>query len=549
MKWLHKFGIAIVLMGFLGTLIYGTRNITAQSTSEKPRPTPELFNTGKSIFEKQCAVCHGTRGAGDGKAAYLLYPKPRDFTRNEFRLISTNQMLATDEDLFKTLTRGMPGSSMPSWEHLSPEERWALAYYVRFLAEYPSFVKSGKIKENETEISWEILNEMIQKEIPSEARIEVPQELQADTAGIERGKELFLKACASCHGPLGKGDGQQMMKDSLGYPLKPRDLTAGIFKGESTSEALYHRIVAGLPGSPMPSYSKALTQEQIWDLIHYVRTLPEPGAEERSRLRRVKITASQSQRDLELDPLSEVWSNVKPVFVPLTPLWWRNDRVEGVEVRALYDQDQLMVKLSWQDQTQDLSTLRPQSFSDGASLQFSDEVDPPSFAMGYTASPVTFWHWKASWQEDLKGWRDIEAQYPNTGMDGYAAQKNYLLGTSFETRESKIMFHDSLYITAWGAGNPLSNPEHSEASEEGRAQGLGTLTHMRPNVEKVDAKGVWKEGQWQVVFSRSLSAQDKERLQFKPGTSLKIAFAIWDGNNQDRNGQKMVSIWNELNLE
>ncbi|MBI4322646.1 MAG: c-type cytochrome, partial [Candidatus Omnitrophica bacterium] len=88
-----------------------TKQASEAVSTAKPPPTPALFEMGRRLYEKQCASCHGLRGAGDGAAAYLLYPKPRDFTQNEFRLVSTNSMQATDEDLFLTITRGMPGSS------------------------------------------------------------------------------------------------------------------------------------------------------------------------------------------------------------------------------------------------------------------------------------------------------------------------------------------------------------------------------------------------------------------------------------------------------
>lgn len=542
--------ILFSIAGLMALTLFPQFHISnADSVSEKPDPSLEIFRTGKALYQKQCAVCHGEIGLADGKAAYLLYPKPRDFTRNEFRLISTTQMKAMDEDLFKSITRGMSGSSMPSWEHLSALDRWALVYYVRFLAEYQGFVKAGKIQEGQTNPPWEIIQQMIQKDIDPKTIIQVSPEVPVSPEGIERGKALFVKACASCHGPLGKGDGLQKMQDSLGYPLKPRDLTAGIFKASSSAEDLYYRIVAGLPGSPMPSYNGVLSEDQIWDLIHYVQTLPQSGAEERSHLRRVDITAQGVKVELDLNPLSDQWSAVQSVFVPLTPLWWRDDRVEGVEVKALYDARELAILLAWNDSTKDFSTLTPQSFSDGAAIQFSSEADPPSFAMGDSESPVTLWHWKASWQEDLKEWQDIEAQYPHTATDYYESQKNYQYGSPFETKDSKTKFHDPHFITGWGAGNPLSNPAPIVASEEARAQGAGTLTTMRPRIEKVDAKGVWSDGKWHVIFYRPLLVSDNERLQFEPGKPVNIAIAIWDGASGDRNGQKMVSIWGKLQLE
>ena len=47
-----------------------------------------------------------------GIAARFLYPKPRDFTSAEFRLVTTTNLVPTEDDLFQVITRGMPGSAM-----------------------------------------------------------------------------------------------------------------------------------------------------------------------------------------------------------------------------------------------------------------------------------------------------------------------------------------------------------------------------------------------------------------------------------------------------
>jgi anaerobic selenocysteine-containing dehydrogenase len=94
-----------------------------------PRPaSPELLALGRRLYDKQCAACHGADGRGAGEAAYLLYPKPRNFVDGAYRLVSTWERVPTDEDLYRTISRGMPGSAMPSWSHLSEEERWALVH-------------------------------------------------------------------------------------------------------------------------------------------------------------------------------------------------------------------------------------------------------------------------------------------------------------------------------------------------------------------------------------------------------------------------------------
>jgi len=299
----------------------------------------------------------------------------------------------------------------------------------------------------------------------------------------------------------------------------------------------------------MPSYDGAFTDEQIWDLIHYVQTLPEPGAEERAKLARKSIPASRVSGPITLDPSADQWSKIKGIVIPMTPLWWRDDRVESVEVKALHNGEQLAIHLSWLDAANDNSTVAPQSFSDGAAIQLSAESDPPFFAMGSAGSAVTLWHWKASWEEDAGAWRDIEDVYPNTGTDWYPSQTNYEHGAPFETAKSGTLFHDPALLTGRGAGNPLSDPERAQVAEEARAEGFGTLTTVRPQLDRVEAKGVWQSGRRQVVFLRSLAAEDDARVSFTPGAPVSVAFAIWDGIKGDRNGQKMISTWNELILE
>src|SRR3989338_8993841 len=225
--WSKRISILIAIVGMGAGC---AKEPPAALPTAKPSPTPQVVEMGRQLYTKQCAVCHGPKGAGDGQAAYLLYPKPRDFTQNEFRLVSTNSMQATDEDLFLTITRGMPGSAMPSWETMTPEQRWALVYYVRHLTGVSEPIDPASI-------------------------IHIPPETLKTSEGIARGLEIFAQACARLRGAQGRGDGQQIMTDNAGFPIKPRDLTAGIFKGSSESNDLFDRIVAGVPGSPMPSYA------------------------------------------------------------------------------------------------------------------------------------------------------------------------------------------------------------------------------------------------------------------------------------------------------
>ena len=71
-----------------------------------------------------CVPCHGEKGDGAGVAAAALNPKPRNFTTEPFKNGSK------PEQLFQTLTTGLPNTAMAPFAHLSEDERWALTSYV-----------------------------------------------------------------------------------------------------------------------------------------------------------------------------------------------------------------------------------------------------------------------------------------------------------------------------------------------------------------------------------------------------------------------------------
>jgi putative copper export protein/mono/diheme cytochrome c family protein len=92
--------------------------------------------------------------------------------------------------------------------------------------------------------------------------------LPNDTATLARGQQLFAQNCAICHGAGGKGDGP------LGQNLKPRpvDLT-GSHLTTHTDGDLYWWISHGIAGTGMPSFTGTLTDQEIWAIIRYVRSL------------------------------------------------------------------------------------------------------------------------------------------------------------------------------------------------------------------------------------------------------------------------------------
>lgn len=89
-----------------------------------PPKTPELLEKGRASFAKNCVVCHGAKGEGDGVAGKSLRPPPRNFVTEPLKVGSK----ATD--VFKLLETGSKGTGMLAFKHLPEEERWALSYYV-----------------------------------------------------------------------------------------------------------------------------------------------------------------------------------------------------------------------------------------------------------------------------------------------------------------------------------------------------------------------------------------------------------------------------------
>jgi mono/diheme cytochrome c family protein len=94
-------------------------------------PSADLISQGKKIFENNCTQCHGATGHGDGPAAGTMNPIPRNFSSADGWKIGFD---ATG--IFKTLTQGISGTSMASFDYLSKKDRMALVHYVQSLGNF-----------------------------------------------------------------------------------------------------------------------------------------------------------------------------------------------------------------------------------------------------------------------------------------------------------------------------------------------------------------------------------------------------------------------------
>ena len=110
--------------------------------------------------------------------------------------------------------------------------------------------------------------------VPAEfADLENP--LEGDPQAIQRGSEAYSALCVQCHGELGRGDGSA----GQGMDPHPQDLTDATRMATLSDGYLFWRISEGGAFAPynslMPAWGTLLSETEIWELVSYLRTLPE----------------------------------------------------------------------------------------------------------------------------------------------------------------------------------------------------------------------------------------------------------------------------------
>lgn len=103
-------------------------------------------------------------------------------------------------------------------------------------------------------------------EIPEEAR-EVPNPVPQSDEALAAGERLYGARCASCHGDLGKGDG----KATRFIKPAPADISTAEARDRMTDGEMFYKITEGR--KPMPGMSRTLSEEERWQVVHYLRTL------------------------------------------------------------------------------------------------------------------------------------------------------------------------------------------------------------------------------------------------------------------------------------
>jgi len=182
--------------------------------------------SGASLFENNCEVCHGEQGKG-GTGVPLALP---DFQRQ-----------VDDQFLFTTIRMGRPGRVMPAFTRLSDAQVRKIIAYIR-----------------------------------SFTHVKAPKRIATRIHGdVAHGKQLFAKDCAACHGDHGqggKGTGVTFSRPR-DLPILAPALNNTGFLASATDTMIKRTLLEGREGTPMnPFKGMHVSKKDINDIVSYVRS-------------------------------------------------------------------------------------------------------------------------------------------------------------------------------------------------------------------------------------------------------------------------------------
>ncbi len=212
------------------------------------------------------------------------------------------------------------------------------------------------------------------------------------------------------------------------------------------------------------------------------------------------------------------WRKVSPITIPLsgqviTRPVWPEPTVRALTVRSVHNGTEIAFLLEWQDNTKN-DRLTPGTFRDGVAVGLPLGDAPAFFCMGQLDHYINIWHWKADWQSDI---------------DRRAARAS-------EKKEGGVRTFEVI-------------PRRVSSVEDLIGGGFSTLT-TKEKQGRVQGQAVWRDGVWHVVMRRPLASEEHENeATLVPGRIQTVSFAVWNGENKERNGQKAVAPWFQLSID
>lgn len=234
------------------------------------------------------------------------------------------------------------------------------------------------------------------------------------------------------------------------------------------------------------------------------------------------VRAHFQEGNVPSHPSDPAWETVTPLPLPLsgqiiTRPVWPNPSVRVLSIRSIHNGKEVAFLLEWQDATKN-ETLTPGVFRDGAAVALPIGNAPAFFCMGQLDHYVNIWHWKADWQSDV---------------DRRAARAKESKRRRKGPRRFEVI------------------PRRPSSVEDLIGGGFSTLTSKRRQ-GRIKGQAEWKRGLWRVVMKRPLTVDgddlDNEAMLI-PGRLQAVGFAVWNGESQERNGQKAVASWMQLQID
>ncbi len=211
---------------------------------------------GARLYERHCAACHGLNGQG-GVGIPLALPSFQAAIDNDF--------------LFITIREGRPGRVMPAFKTLSDAQVSAIIKHIRGWAPDET-KKTAKITE------------------------------KTAYGHPERGKALYARHCAHCHGANGeggKGTGVTFSRPR-DLPIMPPALNNPGFLAAASDQMIKQTLMEGREGTPMISFLKnGLNEQDIDDIVSYLRSLQKAPLHWQYAQEVTPVITMESDYDLE----------------------------------------------------------------------------------------------------------------------------------------------------------------------------------------------------------------------------------------------------------
>jgi mono/diheme cytochrome c family protein len=520
-------GIALVSLAWMVVPVLAQEEKPVEGAPTGQAVPAGGVEAGKKVYEKRCVHCHGVEGRGDGVGADRFRPRPANFARAKYKYASTQKdELPTDEDLFITVSQGLPYTGMPAWEGiLSEQERKDVVQYIKTFSD-----KFAEATEPPKPIAF---------------GTKVPPSAES----IAKGKDLFFNKaeCNRCHGDEGRADG----KNASELAVWPRNFTKGwTFRRSNAPEEIFQRITRGI--IVMPSFAAGenveLTEEERWHVANYVHSLSQVQGTPDWK---VTLVAKKVAGTLPDNPDDPAWEAQPRHDFPLVGQVTMEPRqftptIDLVTVKALYNDQNLSLLVVWDDPTNSIAPPAPPvEETPAAGVVPGVEGATPEGAAsteGVTtegaaadSAPV-----EAPPAAEENGEGEAQVYDDRIGLQFPAkmpesAEKPYFIMGDPDHAVQMVTWNAGAASTAGGITEEINARGPKEITKQEGVQFVG--------------KGQYKNGQYRLVLTRPLTTGDADDIQIAPGTFVPIAFSAWDGTNGDHDTARSVSAWYHLLLE